>query len=208
MRVSTGDGHTAFTRTCAGANSMAKRDYYEVLGVQRNATEQDLKSAFRKSAMQFHPDRNPGDKEAEQKFKELNEAYEVLKDQQKRAKRNAIADGAKQALLKAKPSPIYSPSVLDLIETGNFDDDMAKIAGWAISVCWSLELASSRASSSSNEKRACGCMAWAQASMVWRKTGSFFINSRPIPHHWGPCPLMMKPMRGAASRRGENEVRA
>lgn len=58
------------------------------------------------------------------------------KDQQKRAKRNAIADGAKQALLKAKPSPIYSPSVLDLIETGNFDDDMAKIAGcdWVIEV--------------------------------------------------------------------------
>ena len=64
---------------------MAKRDYYEVLGVQRTANEQDLKSAFRKSAMQFHPDRNPGDKAAEVKFKELNEAYEVLKDQQKRA---------------------------------------------------------------------------------------------------------------------------
>lgn len=64
---------------------MAKRDYYEVLGVQRNATDQDLKTAFRKSAMQYHPDRNPGDKDSEQKFKELNEAYEVLKDQQKRA---------------------------------------------------------------------------------------------------------------------------
>ena len=64
---------------------MAKRDYYEVLGVQRTANEQDLKSAFRKSAMQFHPDRNPGDKAAEVKFKELNEAYEVLKDPQKRA---------------------------------------------------------------------------------------------------------------------------
>lgn len=58
------------------------------------------------------------------------------KDQKKRAKRNAIADGAKAALLKAKPSPVYSPSVLDLIETGNFDDDMAKIAGcdWVIEV--------------------------------------------------------------------------
>ena len=64
---------------------MAKRDYYEVLGVQRTANEQDLKSAFRKSAMQFHPDRNPGDIAAEVKFKELNEAYEVLKDPQKRA---------------------------------------------------------------------------------------------------------------------------
>ncbi len=58
------------------------------------------------------------------------------KDQKKRAKRNAIADGAKAALLKAKPSPAYSPSVLDMIETGNFDDDMAKIAGcdWIIEV--------------------------------------------------------------------------
>lgn len=64
---------------------MAKRDYYEVLGVQRSASEQDLKSAFRKLAKDHHPDRNPGDTEAELKFKELNEAYEVLKDPQKRA---------------------------------------------------------------------------------------------------------------------------
>jgi len=64
---------------------MAKRDYYDVLGVPRNASEQDLKSAFRRLAKDHHPDRNPGDKDAEQKFKELNEAYEVLKDPQKRA---------------------------------------------------------------------------------------------------------------------------
>jgi molecular chaperone DnaJ len=64
---------------------MAKRDYYDILGVQRNASEQDLKSAFRKLAKDHHPDRNPDDKDAEQKFKELNEAYEVLKDPQKRA---------------------------------------------------------------------------------------------------------------------------
>lgn len=64
---------------------MAKRDYYEILGVTRQATEADLKSAFRKLAKEHHPDRNPGDKTAEQKFKELNEAYEVLKDPQKRA---------------------------------------------------------------------------------------------------------------------------
>ncbi len=64
---------------------MAKRDYYETLGVARNASEQDLKSAFRKLAKEQHPDRNPGDKDAEQNFKTLNEAYEVLKDPQKRA---------------------------------------------------------------------------------------------------------------------------
>ena len=64
---------------------MAKRDYYEILGVQRNASAAQIKAAFRKLAMQHHPDRNPGDKAAEQRFKELNEAYEVLKDDSKRA---------------------------------------------------------------------------------------------------------------------------
>lgn len=64
---------------------MAKRDYYEVLGVSRGASEQDLKSAFRKLAKECHPDRNPDDKGAEIRFKEINEAYEALKDPQKRA---------------------------------------------------------------------------------------------------------------------------
>jgi molecular chaperone DnaJ len=64
---------------------MAKRDYYEVLGVSKTADEKELKSAFRKLAMQLHPDKNPGDTTAEAKFKEANEAYEVLKDPQKRA---------------------------------------------------------------------------------------------------------------------------
>ena len=61
-----------------------KRDYYEVLGVPRNANESDLKSAYRKLALQCHPDRNPGDCESEEKFKEAAEAYEVLRDPQKR----------------------------------------------------------------------------------------------------------------------------
>jgi len=64
---------------------MAEQDYYEVLGVSKSATADEIKHAFRKMAMQYHPDRNPGDKTAEQKFKEVNEAYEVLKDEQKRA---------------------------------------------------------------------------------------------------------------------------
>ena len=64
---------------------MAKQDYYATLGVAREAGAEDLKKAYRKLAMQLHPDRNPGDKQAEAKFKELNEAYDVLKDEQKRA---------------------------------------------------------------------------------------------------------------------------
>ena len=64
---------------------MSKRDYYEVLGVAKTATDAELKSAFRKLAMKYHPDRNPGDKDAEIHFKELNEAYQCLSDGQKRA---------------------------------------------------------------------------------------------------------------------------
>jgi molecular chaperone DnaJ len=64
---------------------MAKKDYYEVLGVQRNASEADIKKAYRRLAMKHHPDRNPDDKSAEAKFKEANEAYEILSDAQKRA---------------------------------------------------------------------------------------------------------------------------
>ncbi len=61
-----------------------KRDYYEVLGVDKSADEQAIKKAYRKLAMKYHPDRNPGDSEAEEKFKEINEAYEVLSDSTKR----------------------------------------------------------------------------------------------------------------------------
>jgi len=64
---------------------MAKRDYYEILGVAKNATEEELKKAYRKLAMKYHPDRNPGSKDAEEKFKEAKEAYEILGDEQKRA---------------------------------------------------------------------------------------------------------------------------
>lgn len=63
-----------------------KRDFYEVMGVPKNATEDEIKKAYRKLAKKYHPDLNPGDKEAEAKFKEVNEAYEVLSDKDKRAR--------------------------------------------------------------------------------------------------------------------------
>jgi molecular chaperone DnaJ len=65
--------------------SMSKRDYYEVLGVDRNASEADLKKAYRRLAMKHHPDRNPGDAAAEEQFKEAKEAFEILSDGKKRA---------------------------------------------------------------------------------------------------------------------------
>ena len=69
-----------------GYTMATKRDYYEVLGVSKNASDDEIKKAYRKLAVKYHPDKNPGDKEAEAKFKEINEAHDVLSDKQKRAR--------------------------------------------------------------------------------------------------------------------------
>lgn len=75
----------------------AKKDYYDLLGVNKTASKDDLKKAYRKLAVQYHPDKNAGDKEAERKFKEINEAYDVLKDDQKRAAYDQYGHSAFQA---------------------------------------------------------------------------------------------------------------
>ncbi|TVR99973.1 MAG: molecular chaperone DnaJ [Rhodospirillales bacterium] len=82
---------------------MSKEDYYRILGVERDAGPEDLKRAYRKLAMQCHPDRNPGDKDAERRFKELNEAYEVLRDPQKRAAYDRFGHAAFEAGAGAQP---------------------------------------------------------------------------------------------------------
>ena len=77
-----------------GSNLSTKRDYYELLSVGRNASDEDIKKAYRKLALQYHPDRNPGDKHAEEKFKEVSEAYSVLSDPQKRSQYDQFGHAA------------------------------------------------------------------------------------------------------------------
>src|ERR1700744_1235461 len=73
---------------------MAKRDYYEILGISRNASEDEIKKAYRKLAIKYHPDKNPGDKKAEENFKEAAEAYEVLGSAEKRQRYNQYGHAA------------------------------------------------------------------------------------------------------------------
>ena len=70
-----------------------KKDYYEILGVSKTATAAEIKKAYRKKALEYHPDKNPGDKEAEEKFKEAAQAYEILSDEQKRAQYDQFGRG-------------------------------------------------------------------------------------------------------------------
>ena len=88
---------------------MSKRDYYEVLGVARTATDVEIKSAYRKLAMKYHPDRNPGDKAAEEKFKEAAEAYAILADAEKRALYDRFGHAGVTSRRRRRLRPVCSP---------------------------------------------------------------------------------------------------
>lgn len=97
---------------------MAKKDYYEVLGLQKGASDDDIKKAFRKLALKYHPDRNPGDKEAEENFKELNEAYQVLTDPEKKAQYDQFG----HAGVDGNGFGGFSGGGFDFSEMGGFGD--------------------------------------------------------------------------------------
>ena len=82
---------------------MEYKDYYKILGVERNASESEIRKAYRKLAMQFHPDKNPGSKQAEERFKEINEAYQVLSDNKKRAHYDRLGDSYSRWQTNGRP---------------------------------------------------------------------------------------------------------
>ena len=102
---------------------MAKRDYYEVLGVSKTATDDEIKKAYRKIAIKYHPDKNPGDKEAEEKFKEASEAYSVLSDPDKKAKYDQFGFAG----VDGQPGPDFSGGF------GNLNDILNDLFGGGFS---------------------------------------------------------------------------
>src|SRR5690349_10120045 len=99
---------------------MAKKDFYETLGVAHNASQADLKKAYRQMAMKYHPDRNPGDTSAEEKFKDAKEAYEILSDSQKRAAYDQFGHAGVDPSMGGGPGGFAGPG--GGAGFGNFDD--------------------------------------------------------------------------------------
>ena len=108
---------------------MAKADFYDVLGTARDASEADLKKAYRTLAMQYHPDRNPDDAEAERKFKEINEAYDVLKDPQKRAAYDQFGHAAFEGGMGGPGGPGGGPGGFNFDFGGSFSDIFEDLFG-------------------------------------------------------------------------------
>lgn len=98
------------------------KDYYQILGVPRTATENEIKSAYRKLAMKYHPDKNPGNKDAEHKFKEINEAYEVLSDPQKRKMYDSLGSNWKEGQ-SFEPPPNFNQQGYRFYTSKNFSFD-------------------------------------------------------------------------------------
>jgi curved DNA-binding protein len=105
------------------------RDYYDILGVSKTASEDDIKKAFRKQARKYHPDVNPGDQVAEDKFKEINEAYEVLSDPDKRKRYDALGPNWK-AGEEFRPPPNWEGGGAN-VEFGDLGDIFGGAAGGA-----------------------------------------------------------------------------
>jgi curved DNA-binding protein len=107
---------------------MEYKDYYKTLGVDRKASKDDIKRAYRKLALKTHPDQNPGDKKAEEKFKEINEAYQVLSDTEKRAHYDQLGESYTQWQQRGAPAggfnweEWYSPSQQGNVRVGGFED--------------------------------------------------------------------------------------
>lgn len=123
-------------RAARGDFSMAStdfRDYYEILGISKTAKEDEIKKVFRKLALKYHPDRNPGDKAAEEKFKQISEAYEVLSDPEKRQKYDQFGRYWQQAGQAGASYGGAGPSVdfggFDFSQYGNFDEFINELLG-------------------------------------------------------------------------------
>ena len=105
------------------------KDYYQILGVSKTATPEEIKKAYRKLARKYHPDLNPGDKEAEKRFKEINEAQEVLSDPEKRAKYDQFGQYWRQAAAGTPPGAGVGVGGFDFSQYGNFDDFINELLG-------------------------------------------------------------------------------